>query len=732
MQGDYFRKVPDEELFPKIAGKHTYMYEYLPIYESLTQNDNVEIRHYPISLFLSPKALSITISGNYKQEILIKEEAEHQRAEGKTKEKEEKYLSDNGRSHTFFEIDFEQKNKSEIQEMLVDIADEKNSLFDLIRSLQNSDVYSKESVKSITGIDEGLKGVFQAFIHDFFQSNVFTEVPFYYLLESKLLNIPFIKAINTKYDFLFSQGQKKLAVDEINSIEGEQSTQEETSENIKENRRYYEQKLKYWKKRIKTASKAWLAIIRDPQYEEIIKPQNCWFEDIEDEHKLIFGHKKNGKLRYRPLQIDEATYLKEEAETSASWLLERKNLWEVFQITRKVIYQNPFNWMIVVLGIIIPIGLLWYFKILSFPFTNTSFLFQFISILAIMPILLASMAIVERSLSLIRTFYKAFKNIEVKNKYLVGLEFKHFIKYADSLTKHITFFRPKILLSSFGVWTFIFASDRFWNIDFKIGFIEIALILILLTGAIFFMIAKFQKIISGPNKGKRLFYRIVPILLLGISYSFIIGFVEMSVSAEQALTKEKKLSHYFVDNEQVVCRLSKTGRTNLFAQVPALLKRNQDALLRIADSLYKEPDSLKRSLLLQKREQFRDGTPDSILSLFRELAEFRSLSQKNILYQAIKDSLQPPKITEYQTILSMISPINLDKKLFEEVLPYLYVSNPGPNNQKSFLTKKNYFNFINRDELEVKYPFYILPDMLIFYTVIALSIGIFIDLSIKN
>ncbi|MCB9353079.1 MAG: hypothetical protein H6575_00740 [Lewinellaceae bacterium] len=118
-----------------------------------------------------------------------------------------------------------------------------------------------------------------------------------------------------------------------------------------------------------------------------------------------------------------------------------------------------------------------------------------------------------------------------------------------SIPKIITIIKPKILLASGIVWTFLFASkiDILWSMDFKITPIKSALMLAIVISAYFFMMAKLSAVVirpKGASKFIELTKRGVLVLILASTYSFIIGMLGMSYYAKKSLSDETRKMSY--------------------------------------------------------------------------------------------------------------------------------------------------------------------------------------------
>jgi hypothetical protein len=537
--------------------------------------------------------------------------------------------------------------------------------------------YSTLSLSPILRLNEdkkiSLSTIFLDFLFDFFHSNVFKSSPHYHKIKSKLETHPFTKALIAKLEYnYFKQRLQKFDEEEF-----------ELKEDIE-------------KEYIK-ATKNWLNIIRDTKYNDIIHPDNKWFEPIETEHfDLYYDTIKTNRLDtknehnpWKVFKFDSKQYCQllknkntpinidiDQAQSSIQWLISRYNLWEAFVLLFSFIKKAENNWLrlssfsIILIFLIInsfyPVfGIA---KIENLADTNIFFkLSYFIFLLPF--IAFTTCLIFDTIIDLIK---------KVKEERLDGLS-----KWLDTIPRLIQFFKPKILLSSTVVWTAVFTSDRFWNLDFKIGFLESMILIVFLISTYAFMSNKLKELLPISNQRIRVLKisrRASFIFMLGVVYSFIIGISAMSFMSENILTKDKFLQKYIAEINIDKCLINEK----------ITYKNKQDAIT--TSNLYKTNLS----------------NPLSTLDTYISYNINDSTSATLIDYKILKEVLQPK---------------NIDKELFKYILPSL-----KQKGSKNRIMIKGGIGVNSSKELAYSRNLYIFPEMLVFYTFITLLIGIFAEM----
>jgi hypothetical protein len=535
--------------------------------------------------------------------------------------------------------------------------------------------------------------VFLDFLFDFFHSNVFSTNSYYENIKNRLQTHELTKALIAKADYYY---HRNLQDDQL-----------------------------------ETATKTWLSLIRNKDYEKIIHPDNKWFEPIESEHFNVFYQGEEPKFKYPFLndiakslillftrkKSDIEIFLAVEAETSVQWLLERYHLWGAFVLQFGYIFSIGRN-------IIIAIG---FFLLLIFDLFNlttlTVHLKSFYELLNASSILSSkgyiscflvfatkmflyflAAVFIENIVYGIACLFKSI--LGIVNKFIAyvfiavflwfftsfllylfaGMSFKisnetpycfalpcfwlylslseklkfspsrNFAEWLLSIPKLIQFFKPKILLASAVVWTAVFTSERFWNLNLHIGLLEMAFLFFLGICSYSFMVAKFKPLL--PIKDRRLqawkiFRRASFIGLLGVIYSFLIGISTMSFSAENILTKDDFLKDYF--------------------------------------SAYYEGDSIGENYK-NRLDATTQKELDAILSVQKPNSNTKNVNKQ--LFDTVLDSLKHPTDIN-RKVMYKATLVGMERKELKE----LYQRN-----------------------------LYIFPDMLLFYTFITLLIGIFAEM----
>jgi hypothetical protein len=504
-----------------------------------------------------------------------------------------------------------------------------------------------------------LKNFFLDFLFDFFHSNVFTGNPYYEAIKNHLLTSPITNALIKKLEYsYYKEGVK--------------------SELFATQKVYYEG-------RLENATKEWLALIRNKQYENVIHPNNCWFEPIETEHQQVFYENKHIFKIIKEIYSPKPAFIESEAETSVQWLVGRYNLWEAFVLQFGFIFNCRS-----VFSLLFAFGLFLLFVIE--PFYKQVGLGEFMEevnqvgdtiplkiILCLTKIFIAFIfgVIAENLLYFFGTLIFYSRKIESISKWHPK---RSPAEWLLSIPKLIEFFKPKILVASAVIWGFLFTSERFWNLDFNIGFFEFTIILVLAVSSFSVMVARFKPLLPIKDRGKqacRLFIRSSFLFLLSLVYSFILGIVTMSFNAESILTKDDFLKNYFsefYENENI---------------------SNDD-----------DDDDYKSRL---------DTTTQNKL---------------DTIFQVNQVSTDTSDTSEIIAILKEIQkPRNVNKELFKNVLPNLTVKGESLRNVVYIV---NVDNEAKRQEFSYARTLYIFPEMLLFYTVVTVLISILAEIGFRK
>jgi hypothetical protein len=166
-----------------------------------------------------------------------------------------------------FVLDFSRNNKELIEENVLkeDIIKETyEKMYVRNTAISSSELKSYRNllfVREKMHNEEGKYGMYVFlldFLFDFFHSNVFTGNPYYEAIKNHLLTSPITNALIKKLEYSYYK--------EV--VKGDLFTKQKA----------------YYEGRLENAIKEWLALIRNKQYENVIHPNNCWFEPIETEH----------------------------------------------------------------------------------------------------------------------------------------------------------------------------------------------------------------------------------------------------------------------------------------------------------------------------------------------------------------------------------------------------------------------------------------------------------------
>ena len=370
------------------------------------------------------------------------------------------------------------------------------------------------------------------FLFDFLHSEVFRTNPHYTILKEYMLKNPMMKIILQKLEYQFSvEKLKTLIVEKNNSLEIEDISEGKQKNQVK--------RLESFEKNAVEATDHWVNLILEDSG-KIIRADNFWFQDIESEHKNVY--KKKSK-EFNSKKLSEK--VKKKAEDSVQWLLDRYDIIEAFRLQFKYLYTKvwsggfslPFLLFLILL-IVIVFGYIFGLNgIVIFEYgvhlskmRHIFYIFFFSTLLGL--VFLSGVAL-ERIIQFVISFFTKSKGAE--NKLTTS-------EVLLSIPKIINFFKPRIFLVSSGIWGIILVNQILWDIDFNlnVGFKRpILFVLVILT--ILFLFQKFDAYVKIIDKGKKFWNitkRTVVLLLIGMLYSFVIGFFGISYSINDNLYKK--------------------------------------------------------------------------------------------------------------------------------------------------------------------------------------------------
>ncbi len=611
--------------------------ETLACYYTKIRRDKNSREEYPLSVALGRKSLSIYWHGHQKRV----DASDHRTVE------------DYG-VHRIFSFEFSPLHKEAFVQWL--------GGKDLIpRELEKSGIYTaekKESKRPATYSDVffvsplktkppkqntpetgALKEFFLDLLFDLQHSNLFTHHPHHDSLMGFLKSIPSAKGIMLKAEYLLHHRYLQLA-----KVEAQPNGQ----------------KIKFAEQKLEEACKKWLDFLRTKEGEASATPywgwfeeeerkgrkntdgigilesaQQGWFEGVEKEHDNIF---KNS----------DAGYLRKEAEDSVQWLLERYNLWRTYGLQIKRIFSPPSKVLFGAVMLFLTLLLFpWLVSTMQSNPVHCSFWVMFVPSLLVAMSLCALVA--ERAIYLVFAFIRSIWNLffEKTHKWLFYPS-RDFFEAMLSLPKIINTIKPKILLASGAVWTFLFAAnfDFLWGLDYRFSSLKIIVLIFLVVGSLLFMMAKLNTMITHHDKSKRfwaLIRRGVLVFLLASTYSFIIGLLGMSFTAEKRLTKENALSAYFQQFDSISPGWMQNTPYNSYLSVEGfdsleIITKPIKTTVDTALSEKKESDSIRIAAPARKGNIELEYFNKVLPHLYRDTA-----SKQKVCFSRLMFSMKPEK-----------------------------------------------------------------------------------------
>jgi hypothetical protein len=707
MNGRYFR----ENIYEKIGFvSPSKSYAYIPIpHQQEDLSPSYSQQYYPINLILSKEAIHF-----YQSNFLTD-----------TTDNEFNYYQ----SNKFLSLPL--KNTTDLDNIVrqlgdVPFKDNKENIFvrskDLTFNLlgqqekTDSDFLSRLLPKPVK--DKELlqdkkyyyKVLFLNFLSDFFYSNTFNTHPDYNAIRKTLEENKTIQAILAKGNYKYCLVKNKELAQSSECLPKTQ---------------------KRWNDELHSATKRWHQLIIDDAYKDIITIENKWFLDKESEHTEV---KRN---KHTPL-----VFSTEELVSSVNWLNNRYNLFSAFQLQhsftrRKDVVKTKktnrnryfFSYGIAALFLLI-FGALcldtssifnfiiqeWSGKALithlsclalfiistcilifnrrklleyrpankpNYFLNKTNFHFKYIvlislgifSLLFLFTDFYCELLIFSLFLGLVITFLflsTLFERIFLTLYYLLSSA-EETTKTILTIPSFLGIFRPRILVASASVWLAIYSFPQLWNIDFSIGILH-KLFLLLLTGVLFaFVFSKLNSFVKAANKSVsfyRLLFRSSFLILLGLVYSVWLGIGATTNVVKNTFVKEAYYKDFFQE-----------------------LDDSSKLIVRLDTAHYSET----KELLIGSQVDSNTSQIDKIESYTRP--------KPNVNKVILKKYLTQLKKTE-------------DKDDARKAIYYFKVKNP------------EYWNV--NEAAPPLFEAYIIPEFLIFYSFIALAIGIFIEMFFKK
>ena len=423
----------------------------------------------------------------------------------------------------------------------------------------------------------------------------------------------------------------------------------------------------------------WLNTIKEDNG-KYINEKSFWFDDVEKEHNKIYSNKT---FEYKQLKVYKkyTEKLRKEAESSVQWLLKRYNIGDATLLQFKFVFSRIERILIAILFILFTVALTLFASGFNLCNYQVSYIpgahsFRWITKLFI------GANLVGFSLVLGVAFERFLKYIYVVFRW--ALDYASLKKYESdknpsrvllSLPKIVNFFKPSIFLVSSGVWTLILVNQILWNISFELNEgLQLIILSILIFFTFLFLISSFENLVKRNNKLQEmlsLLFRSSSVVLIGMLYSFGIGFAGMSFAMEDTLTKGNPINSY-LSNPNVVSKLDTTGKKKLVSDV-LKIESNSPYFIQ-----YLSNDSL----------------------IADSLAE-----------------MKPEKGGEH--------------KVFSEILPHIRYNSYASTEKGPFIAIK-IERRENKNKRELIYEFFVHQDMLVFYSIIAFCIGIFIEIGTKR
>lgn len=712
MSGRYFRQnnwKRVEGVLPSIS------YAYIPItYNKENANEEFFDPYYPINVVLAKNTISFYSSNVLDDSLGNKPSLQYYQSQA--------FLS--------FSLEDESALEGEVKRIGTLISDESTeNIFTFSKGLSYKEINKSNERKNTIGTDflartlPDLNGViknnqnnyykiiFLNFLNDFFYSNTFQRDPNYKRTRQILEENKTIKAILAKGYYLY--------------------VLEKNKELLKEKEVEQKKTAKKWKSRLKDAAKNWHELIINKEYADVIEADKTWFENKETEHKNLMKNLDSPEILN--LYKEEDTILSTDQVTaSVTWLSSRYDLLGAFSSQFRYLEKREKPSLIralaVLLGLFGVIVMGVEVKTIFFSCQLVELLHSYKGILGIGFILVSSFSIIsgffiEKINILIFPFQKGIVIVTIIVFFFCSFIFipnllmfivflfllagggvlffalltilqrlwssNSFTSSILSIPKFLQLFKPRILLASTVVWAAIYASSELWNIDFVIGVVEVILLVVTLLIFLSFVFSKLKELTKLDSY--TLLRRSSFLIILSFIYSIGLGISATTIAMKNTFVKEgyykdffKKLDNTIVDSTTKKTALqARLDTGNIFLQVVS------DTTIK--DTLY-------------------DKT-------------------KEILYRNVIGK------SKLDSIIAYTKPkANADKILLEKILPLLKRTASSDDNCKLvYHIKINMPQWKNANSSKpFFFEFYIVPDFLIFYSIIATVIGMFIELFLKQ
>lgn len=705
MSGRYFRQNhwKKVERFPASIS-----YAYLLIsYEKENPDTNFFNQYYPINVVLTKETISFYSSNLL--EYANKNQASLQSYQSQA------FLSFSLENSSALEREIERVDKMTSDEVI-------ESLFTFSTDLDYKEIDKSNERKDAIGADflaslfPDLNGtvkenqrnyykiIFLNFLNDFFYSNTFKSHPNYKGTRQILEENQTIKAILAKGYYKYALKKNKKLLDEKEVI------QKET--------------VKKWKSRLKDAAKNWHALIINKEYTDLIEADKTWFENKETEHKSLMENLYSSEML--DLYEEEGSILSTNQVTdSVRWLSSRYDLlgafrWQFHYFFKKG-WKDVFLFELIFVALVLIIC--FFGKDVILPDVKFNIRWGFIGLSLLIGGLIISSGIgivLQRVLVIVGLCFKflieAILFYNEKSKPIK--EFKMPItSVVLSIPKFLGFFKPRILLASTAIWVAIYASSELWNIDFLIEGVEFFLLIVFLLVFLFFVFSKLKELTKLDSF--ILFRRSFFLILLGFVYSIGLGISATTIAMKNTFVKEGYYKDFFkkLDNTVVDSTTKKTAlQARLdtgYSFIEVTLDTNNTPLLVVKDTgkVPIQVISYIEKILLQIR-------------LDELYCDTKEILYRNVIGKSKLDS-----------IIAYTKPkANADKILLEKILPLLKRTASSDDNCKLvYHIKINMPQWKNANSSKpFFFEFYIVPDFLIFYSIIATVIGMFIELFLKQ
>ena len=435
----------------------------------------------------------------------------------------------------------------------------------------------------------------------------------------------------------------------------------------------------------KSAANNWLDVllIEDKQFNQLMHPENSWFKTLEEEHRKVYKNQK--------LNSEYNIHLRYLSSDSIFWWLRRYAIKDaiLLQWEKNLGFGNKiiFTTILYVLSLFFIVSIFCEAKA-----DKVSPFYYFLEIISpILSALIISVLIsflTERLLNslfnYIVLFYRNFRKLFRKDSTDDGENEKLYRQRKNTFFPifKVAKLRIRLLLSSIAIWLYLHTDSRFWDLSFRIQTFDWLVLFTLFVITFVFTTSKLLRYFSFSSndysnlkKFVQPFLRALLIYVLGFAVSITIGIFISSKYAAFFLSKEGHLRDFYVDT------IDKTKEENL----------NYTIWL----------DPVKSNSATSKFIQFNQETPIDTLAV-------------------IYNVMDPQKV--------------LNEQLFND-LGHMYFKRRETN---EIIGKVAYFiDFPStklipflRGYFQLKIIFF--PQLLIYYSFFAVSIGIFIDLGFKK